>query len=104
MRSLTPGQADQLAVEAAGETLALSPLPASGIDNDDHGFVDRAATTYKGRIIGAKDLMEFSPQPEIPFRGCPAWVNGSGWTHAAGQLGSAEQTWHMSRSAAVLIP
>lgn len=59
---ITPEQAGQLAADAAVKTLVLSHLSASGIDNDDYArFVERAASTFKGRIVAAKDLMEFAP-------------------------------------------
>jgi ribonuclease BN (tRNA processing enzyme) len=59
---ITPEQAGQLAADAGVKTLVLSHLSASGIDNDDYArFVERAATKFKGRIVAAKDLMEFSP-------------------------------------------
>ena len=59
---ITPEQAGKLAADANVKTLVLSHLSASGIDNDDYArFVERAATTFKGKIVAAKDLMEFSP-------------------------------------------
>lgn len=59
---ITPEQAGQLAAGAGVKTLVLSHLSASGIDKDDYArFVDRAATTFKGKIVAAKDLMEFTP-------------------------------------------
>ena len=59
---ITPEQAGKLAADAGVKTLVLSHLSASGIDNDDYArFVERAATTFKGKIVAAKDLMEFNP-------------------------------------------
>jgi ribonuclease BN (tRNA processing enzyme) len=59
---ITPEQAGKLATDAGVKTLVLSHLSASGIDNDDYArFVERAATTFSGKIVAAKDLMEFNP-------------------------------------------
>ena len=59
---ITPSRPANLQPMLALRRSSSSHLSASGIDNDDYGrFVERAATTFKGRIVAAKDLMEFSP-------------------------------------------
>jgi ribonuclease BN (tRNA processing enzyme) len=59
---MTPQDVGKMAAAAGVKTLVMSHLSASGIDNDDYArFVEIASKSFSGKIIAAKDLMEFMP-------------------------------------------
>lgn len=59
---ITPEEAGKLAADAGVKMLVLSHLSSAGIENDDYArFVEGAAKHFKGKVVAAKDLMEFAP-------------------------------------------
>jgi ribonuclease BN (tRNA processing enzyme) len=59
---MTPQDVGKMAAAAGVKMLVMSHLSASGIDNDDYArFVEIASKSFSGKIIAAKDLMEFTP-------------------------------------------
>jgi ribonuclease BN (tRNA processing enzyme) len=57
---VTPTQVGKMAAKAGVKTVILTHLPTTGRPNEDYQrYVDTVSKYFKGRVLVAKDLMEF---------------------------------------------